>query len=142
MTASSASGKTSPLKPLFPLVALPAARDVSPRAPPHAPPAVLTRAAAAARPPGSLACDLSAGGPVCRPEFLDDSDADAAGGGGDAEATLELRECRHPCAAGAGDGAFIPNDIVLGGAGEVLAGPCPPRAKGQPAPPPPAGSLC
>ena len=62
----------------------------------------------------SLACDLSVSGPVCRPEFLDD---------GEGEATLELRESRHPCAAGAGvgEGAFIPNDIVLGGDSEVGA---------------------
>ncbi len=70
---------------------------------------------------------------MCRPEFLDDGGGGAAGGGGggEAEATLELRECRHPCAA-AGDGAFIPNDIVLGAADEVR-----PRHPHPPPPPPP-----
>uniref|UniRef100_A0A0G4I1U6 DNA mismatch repair proteins mutS family domain-containing protein n=1 Tax=Chromera velia CCMP2878 TaxID=1169474 RepID=A0A0G4I1U6_9ALVE len=54
----------------------------------------------------------SAGGPVCRPEFVPFEKG--AKGTGKSGCVLELRECRHPMAAALmPPGAFIPNDMFL-----------------------------
>lgn len=56
----------------------------------------------------SYTCEDNDNGPVCRPKFLDGDD-------GVLGAELKLLGCRHPCLAGGGGGAFVHNDIVLGG---------------------------
>jgi len=62
----------------------------------------------------SYTVDEDGSGPVSRPQFLDGEDAMVLDG--EAGAELQLLECRHPCLAGGGGGAFVHNDIVLGGA--------------------------
>ena len=61
----------------------------------------------------SYTCDEDGAGPVCRPQFLDEEDAMVQDA--DMGAELQLSECRHPCLAGGGGGAFVHNDIFLGG---------------------------
>ena len=62
----------------------------------------------------SYTCEEDGGGPVCRPQLLDEKGVGGTSRLGDVGAELELLESRHPCLAGGEGGAFVHNDIRLG----------------------------
>lgn len=62
---------------------------------------------------------MHADGEVCRPTFVPAGDSPVP--------VFAAKQLRHPAAAGRDGGAFVPNDVQLGGAGSapflVLTGP-------------------